>query len=451
MAKKKNKALVIVLIVLAAVLALVIGGAAVLIGYVSDPSNAFGPEEPEQVVLTQTPSPTPEPTPEETEITATEAPTATPEPTVTPEPTMAKPDYEFDRNRVSVLLLGADSSVERIEAGQNFRTDTMILVTANFETGEVDMISIPRDSYVRIYSKDETAEPRFNKINSAFTFGGGSDKNGYEYAMKTVSDLLGVRVDYYVGFGMNVVKEVVDAMGGVYYDVDIEFTMNGRETKKGYQHMDGQKVLDYCRYRKGGRGDVDRVDRQQRILFEMFKQVQAANQIKNIPEIYQAVQENIDTNLDLMQIATLAYFAKDASVDNIERHTVPGNGQYVGERSYYIINQEKKNKMVKNVFGKEGPFDPDITLEAIEARVALESGLLTGETTPDTPAGAEPMDPANLDVLAQELLIFMQDNADMENPAVLSAYEELCNAILSNDYNRLAAAIASVQKLLPGA
>lgn len=448
MAKKGKKILTAVLIALAVVLVLVIGGAAAFIGYISDPANAFEPEETQKVELTQMPSSTPVPTQETTADASVEEPTITPEPTVTPEPTMAKPDYEFDRNRVSVLLLGADSSVERIEAGQNFRTDTMILVTANFETGEVDMISIPRDSYVRIYDKDEEAEPRYNKINAAFTFGGGADKNGYEYAMKTVSDLLGVRVDYYVGFGMNVVKEVVDAMGGVYYDVDIEFTMNGRETKKGYQYMDGQKVLDYCRFRKGGRGDVDRVDRQQRILFAMFEQVQAANQIKNIPEIYTAVQENIDTNLDLMQIATLAYFAKDASMENIDRHTVPGNGQYVGDRSYYIIDQDKKNKMVKDIFGKEGPYDPDITVEAIEARIALENGWVTDEGGQSKTLSS---DPVELAVMAEELLAFMLENADMENETVQRAYEDLQNAIWSGEAERMTEAIRSVQKLLPGA
>ena len=75
-----------------------------------------------------------------------------------------------------------------------------------------------------------------------------------------------------------------------------------RETKKGMQHMDGQQVLDYCRWRKGGRGDVDRVDRQQRMLFKIFETMLATNQVKNIPDIYAAVQENIDTNLSTLRL-----------------------------------------------------------------------------------------------------------------------------------------------------
>lgn len=441
MSKKKNP-LLITLIVIAVVLVAAIGCGVGLISFISNPQNAFSElkeQDAVQLAATPTPAPTATATPEPSDGAAT------PEPTVTPEPTMTPPDYEFEKKRVNILLLGADSSVERVEAGLNFRTDTMILVTVDFENKDVDMISIPRDSYVRI----NRSETRFNKINAAFVFGGGADKNGYAYSMNTVSDLLGVRIDYYVGFGMNVVKEVVDAMGGVDYDVDIAFTMCGRKTEKGLQHMDGQKVLDYCRFRKGGRGDVDRVDRQQRMLFSIFETMLKTNQVKNIPDIYTAVQENIDTNLDVLQIATLAYFAKDLSMDQIERHTVPGNGQYVGAKSYYIINQDKKNKMVKEIFGVSGPFDEDITLEAIEARVAADEGLPVEGDEPQTGEGDDSaMDTA---IEAEELLSYVNDYGDLENPDVAAAYETLRSAIASGDVNAMRSAMSTVRNLLPGA
>lgn len=446
MRNKKNP-LLIILIAVAVVLVAVIACGVGFIGFIANPKNAFS-ELKEQDAVQLAATPTPSPTPEQTAAPDAD-PAVTPEPTITPEPTMTPPDYEFEKKRINILLLGADSSVERVEAGMNFRTDTMILVTVDFENRDVDMISIPRDSYVRING----SETRFNKINAAFVFGGGADKSGYEYSMNTVSDLLGVRIDYYVGFGMNVVKDVVNAMGGVDYDVDIEFTMCGRKTEKGLQHMDGQKVLDYCRYRKGGRGDVDRVDRQQRMLFAIFETMLSTNQVKNIPDIYTAVQENIDTNLDVLQIATLAYFAKDLSMDQIERHTVPGNGQYVGAKSYYIINQEKKNSMVKEIFGVSGPFDEGITLEAIEARVAQEEGLTTegaeGEEGGST--GAANDDLLTLTIEAEEMLSYMNDYADLENPDVVAAYDTLRSAIASGDAAAMRSAMSAVRSLLPGA
>ena len=229
--------------------------------------------------------------------------------------------------------------------------------------------------------------------------------------------------------------------------------MCGRKTEKGLQHMDGQKVLDYCRYRKGGRGDVDRVDRQQRMLFTIFETMLKTNQVKNIPDIYTAVQENIDTNLDVMQIATLAYFAKDLSMSQIERHTVPGNGQYVGAKSYYIINQDQKNSMVKEIFGISGPFDEAITLEAIEARVASEEGLPAegeeGETSGSE--GTDSDDLLTVTIEAEEMLAYINDYADMENSDVVAAYEQLRSAISSGDIAAMRSAMSAVKSLLPGA
>lgn len=439
--KKNNKTLRIVVIVVSVVLVCAIAGGIWIVSYIANPKNAFSElKKDDGLVLaaTATIAPVATPTPSQSA-----AQTESAEPTASVEPEMTPPDYEFEKNRVNILLLGADSSTERIEAGMNFRTDTMILVTVDFENNDVDMISIPRDSYMRI-NKGE----KFNKINAAFTFGGGANKDGYPYAMNTVADLLGVKIDYYVGFGMNVVKDVVNAMGGVDYDVDIAFTLGGRETKTGMQHMDGQKVLDYCRWRKGGRGDVDRVDRQQRILFAIFETMLNTDQIKNIPQIYTAVQANIDTNLDTMQIATLAYFAKDLSMDQIQRHTIPGNGQYVGSKSYYIINQDSKNKMVKEIFGKTGPFDDALTLEAIQARVAEEEGIQ------DEDEGEVEISEADLLALtidAEEMVSYMEDYADMTNADVAAAYSNLKSAIVSQKASALNSAMSKVRSLLPDA
>lgn len=136
-------------------------------------------------------------------------------------------------------------------------------------------------------------------------------------------------------------------------------------------------------------------------------------------------------------------------MDQIERHTVPGNGQYVGAKSYYIINQDKKNKMVKEIFGVSGPFDEDITLEAIEARVAADEGLpAEGDETQTGERDDSAMDTA---IEAEELLSYVNDYGDLENPDVAAAYETLRSAIASGDVNAMRSAMSTVRNLLPGA
>lgn len=371
---KKKRLLLGITIALGCVLVAGIVCLALMWNYVANPQNAFSELGQGNQLAASAPTPTPPPAATPTEALPSESPSLQATATPSAEPTPIPPELEFQKQRVNILVLGADSSVERVDAGMNFRTDTMILVSVDFTEKKIDMISIPRDSYARINGGNS-----FNKINAAFTYGGGSDENGYDYSMNTVSQLFGVPVDYYVGFGMNVVKEIVDAIGGVDYDVDIAFTMNGRRMEKGQQHLDGQQVLDYCRFRKDSKGDLGRVDRQQRMLLAMFNQMLDAKQIMNVPKIYESVEENLDTNLDLGQIATMAYFAKDLSMSDIQKHTLPGYGSYVGSRSYYIINQDEKNQLVMELFNVEGPFDEGITRAAIEERQGGWSGDWTDE------------------------------------------------------------------------
>ena len=154
-------------------------------------------------------------------------------------------DAEFMSNRTNILLLGIDESTERENWG-TFRTDTMILVSIDFSNNDVCMVSIPRDSYVKIYNANgNVANPSspYSKINNAFSEGGGAQKKGFEYSIATVEKLMGVNIGYYCGFNMNVVKEVVNAMGGVDYEVDIEVKMNGRELHPGMQHRAGRAGL----------------------------------------------------------------------------------------------------------------------------------------------------------------------------------------------------------------
>jgi len=365
----------VILLAAAGVLLLGIAAAAVFYARINDPKNVFS-----EVFETQ---PTPQPTEDvidEPSATpsASETPTPAPSPTVDPmEALTEQADADFARNRVNILVLGLDRSAERENWG-SFRTDTMLLLTIDFDHNEVDLISIPRDSYVRIYnSLNADGTPRHNKINSAFAAGGGAKKHGYKYAMETVSYVLGgVKIHHYVGFDMQVVKDVTNAMGGVDYDVDIEVNMNGRTIKPGFQHLDGQAVLDYCRQRKGS-SDIARIDRQQRMLIAIFNQLKSTKQIFNIPSIYQAVASNIDTSLTFEQICSLALFATRIDTSDIERHTLPGKGLYIDEISFWVLNMSGVKSLVQQVFGIKSPaIDWEIDASAVSSRIEEEQKLI---------------------------------------------------------------------------
>ena len=384
--KKMSKTARIVLFVVLGLL--LIGGGLLAKFYIdiSNPQSLFQEEE------TSTPAPTP--------VQSTVpggAITPSPTPTVDPQQQlMSQADLEMmNKDRVNILVMGIDESTERANWG-SFRTDTMILVTINFKTNDVDLISVPRDSYVKICNADgkvinENGLPKFNKINSAFSTGGGAQKSGFEYAMGTVEYLFGgINIDYYIGFNMNVVKQVVDAMGGVDYNVDIEVTMNGRSLHPGEQHLDGQAVLDYCRQRHGS-SDIARVDRQQRMLFAIFNQLKSTGQIVNIPQIYQAVEQNIQTNLSFKQISSLALLATQMNQDQLGRHTVDGEFLNMDNISYWGLHATKLKSLIKEVFGVTVNVDADV--DAANARAQYEATRALVE--PELTAAQKSIDAAN--------------------------------------------------------
>jgi len=224
--------------------------------------------------------------------------------------------YEFDTDRLNILLLGIDASTERYETMKSFRTDTMMLVSIDFNGNTTQIISIPRDSYVEIPGQEQR-----EKINAAFVRGGGFQGGRFEKTIETVSVFFGgIPIHYYVAVDMNVVKEIIDIMGGLDYEVDVEVNIGGRKLEKGFQHLNGQQVLDYARTRHTGRGDIDRIGRQQKIVLAVFDQLKSTKQIAKVPQFYSAIMDKVHTNMNLKQIVALALFAAKLEKDNIETY-----------------------------------------------------------------------------------------------------------------------------------
>ena len=432
--KKGSSKLLIIMVIVLALLAIAAIFALKFYTDINNPENLFESTLPEG-----TPAPVetaPAPADEE----------AQPSPTPDQESLLSgQADAEFMSNRTNILLLGIDESTERENWG-TFRTDTMILVSIDFSNNDVCMVSIPRDSYVKIYNANgNVANPSspYSKINNAFSEGGGAQKKGFEYSIATVEKLMGVNIGYYCGFNMNVVKEVVNAMGGVDYDVDIEVKMNGRELHPGMQHLDGQGVLDYCRQRKGS-SDIARIDRQQRMLTAILKQLKDTDQIANIPSIYSAVEANIMTNLSIKQISSLALVALRMDMSQLSRYTLEGKAMDIQGRDCYCLYVSRIEKIVREVWGQSVNLDSENDVSFIEEQVEAHRALIADELNRANIAYSkaysimnncrELIDKSSYDTLkaaAKELL----DAIQKENKENLDAYtpyvEQLCDSICS--------------------
>lgn len=261
-------------------------------------------------------------------------------------------------NRVNILIMGMDIDEERAETDrEDFRSDTILLASVDFTDKKVDLITVPRDSYA--YVKNATG--KFYKINSAVYFGGGIVDKGFMNACETISILFGgIPVDYYVGLEMPGLEKLVDAIGGVYYNVDVPVIYKGENIKQGYQKLNGEQVLTYCRVRKNIGTDVDRQERQFKMIMAILKQLKNKGQLTNLPEIYRSVEDMTYTNLSFEQVCALAVLLTNLDLDNnIKHYVLEGEYHTAYGHSLYLIDQSKKVKLVEKIFGIDIPIDTE--------------------------------------------------------------------------------------------
>ena len=295
-----------------------------------------------------------------------------PEPVVTPAPTPVLPDvptptpdpYE-DVNRladtsymkdiVNILLIGVDHAEERDTWHKYFYSDVMMVMAVNFKENKVDLISCPRDTYARIYN----VEGKY-KLNSSMYWGGGIDKEGPVYVMRSVETLLGgIKINNYAAVDIGGLKKVVDAIGGVDFDVDITVKLQGRVLNPGFQHLNGQQAVDYMRVRKGIDNDIGRGMRQKRMLVEIFKQLQDSKKLANLPNLLIALQGTVYTDLTFEKLCALAVFGSKLDDENIAITTPKGKLVMIYNWIYYIVDQDAKVQLVKDVYGV--PIKRDLT------------------------------------------------------------------------------------------
>ncbi len=231
-------------------------------------------------------------------------------------------------DRLNVLLLGIDARPGEKDA----RTDSMILVSIDKETGKIAMLSIPRDTLVDIPGHGK------NKINSANQLGGA------DLAIETVENLLDVKIPYYVKTNFDGFKDIVDTLGGVTIDVEKKmYYPDGKMTinlKKGVQRLDGTHALQYVRFRHDALGDISRTSRQQKFLSALASEVLQAKTIVKLPTLIPQIFKVVDTNFGISDIFFLTRVASSMNSGNIVAQTLPGTFYNYKGVSYWKANDE---------------------------------------------------------------------------------------------------------------
>ncbi len=253
----------------------------------------------------------------------------------------------YDENKDIKEIKNEDEILFLIAAIDHFNlSDALMLCKANFETGEIDLISIPRDSRVRVNGK-------LDKINHAHS------KGGIDLSLQTIRDFLNIDLDHYIRVDFDAVKNIIDTMGGVEMDIErdmyYEDTTEGKELfidiKKGPQVLDGDKAIEFLRFRSYPDGDEGRVRAQQEFMSEFIKQSLRLRNITKLTDMLEVYYEYVDTNIASPGLSKSLKMISNLDREKIQSQTIPGAGAYVGRTSYFIVDEEKTKLMIEDILG----------------------------------------------------------------------------------------------------
>jgi LCP family protein required for cell wall assembly len=235
----------------------------------------------------------------------------------------------------NILLMGVDQD--------KTRTDVVLLAHIDPRQGIVNLLSIPRDTWVNIPCAGLKTCQSPDKLAHAHAWGG---NKGPETTVATVQTFLGVPIDGYAKVDFEGFQKVIDTLGGV--DILIDKNMDYEDpTPPGLyihfkasdkpQHLNGQKALEYVRFRNDGQGDIGRTERTRKFLYAVLDSIKQNGKISQLPGIWKEVAPYVITNVDGGTIAALARLAPKLDRHNIQMEMVPGtpvtlqNGPWIWE------------------------------------------------------------------------------------------------------------------------
>ncbi|MBP1990865.1 LCP family protein [Paenibacillus eucommiae] len=264
-------------------------------------------------------------------------------------PVYEAPEWE-GKERVNILLLGGDGR----DADDSGRSDTTLVVSIDPVSKQSHIFSILRDTYTDIPDHGK------NKINAALAFG------GPELAMKAVGNFMGLPIHYYFYLDLESFIKLVDVVGGV--DLEVEKDMKYTDTqdkeefqidlKKGMQHLDGNKALQYVRFRHDALSDFTRTERQRKFLKALAEKMQTTSSLIHLPGILKEMEPYMDTNMDLgdmVKLATLGYKIRAQTVETVQLPPMElVREEMINGSSVLTVN---KNKLLKYVENQLSPDD----------------------------------------------------------------------------------------------
>lgn len=282
-----------------------------------------------------------------------------------------------DLDKITFLLVGISGYEEDYKLA-----DTIMVCSYDPKTQNATLLSIPRDTYV---GKNKLKASASYKINAVYQ--NGKNINGM---VESIEGITGLEIDNYLVVDTAALRELVDAIGGVEFEVPIDMeyddvTQNLHiDLKAGYQKLTGQQAEWLVRFRHNNDGtsypeeygdnDIGRMRTQREFITATLKQTLQPSNIMHLTKIGEALFKNINTNMTFNTIKDYIPYAVNFNAENLRTGTLPGTPEKCNGVWIYTVNKKETKTLINDLFTT-----PEETDQAEQTNTMSENTVSTSK------------------------------------------------------------------------
>ena len=251
-------------------------------------------------------------------------------------------------------------------------TDTLMVAKYSPKTGKAVLLSVPRDSFV---GRDKNTATASDKINSKYQI-------SPQKTIDAVNNLTGLNLKYYLTVDTKALRDLVDAIGGVDFDVPIDMDYDDSSqdlyihVKAGMQKLNGEQAEWVVRFRHNNNGttypieygdnDIGRMRTQREFIMEVAKQTLKLGNITKINDILKIAEEEVETNIEWDTMMEYAPALLNIDTENMKTDSLPGVPEYCNGVALFLVNEKQSKELVNELFLSSGTETGNISSNEID-------------------------------------------------------------------------------------
>jgi len=249
-------------------------------------------------------------------------------------------ERKYKEGYYNILLAGTDND--------GLRTDTIMVARLDTTAHTVSLMSIPRDTRIE-------TEKGYAKINSVYGMNKCGEA-GMEALVKEVEVLLGFRLSGYALVDLRAFTELVDLVGGLYFDVPQDMFYEDPtqhlyiDLKKGYQFMDGNKAMQLVRFRDYAAADIQRTRVQQKFMVALARNCFTLSNLGKIGGYCEIFAKNVTTNFTAKNLIYLAQELINCNFESMRTYTLTGEPERIDGVEYWVLDTDYLQDVIEADF-----------------------------------------------------------------------------------------------------